>query len=65
MKVDERLDDYLLPETIRLQPATIDRVLREADPLIESIAKTVIDREPRDIVMTGCGDSLFSSMAAA
>ncbi|HUQ79184.1 MAG TPA: SIS domain-containing protein [Patescibacteria group bacterium] len=58
------LDDYFVPGEIRLQPAVIRRVLEVVDPLLEPIARAVVGRDIRDIVMTGCGDSLFSAMAA-
>ena len=57
--------DYLVPGEIRLQPEVIRRVLTIVDPLLEPIAADVVRRDIRDIVMTGCGDSLFSAMAAA
>lgn len=57
--------EYLVPGEIRLQPEVIRRVLSIVDPLLEPIAADVVRRDIRDIVMTGCGDSLFSAMAAA
>ena len=60
-----RLDDYLVPGEIRHQPAVIRAVLRDVDPLLAPIAARIVEDRIRDIVMTGCGDSLFSAMAAA
>jgi glucosamine--fructose-6-phosphate aminotransferase (isomerizing) len=60
-----RLDDYLLPQEIPLQPGVIRRVLAVVDPLLETVGHDVVRREIRDIVMTGCGDSLFSAIAAS
>ena len=57
--------DYLVPGEIRLQPHVIRRVLEIVDPLLEPIARDIVQRDIQDIVMTGCGDSLFSAMAAA
>lgn len=57
--------DYLVPGEIRLQSGVIRRVLTIVDPLLAPIAADVVRRDTRDIVMTGCGDSLFSAMAAA
>lgn len=59
------LDDYFVPGEIRLQPAVVRRVLEIVDPLLDPIARDVVGRDIREIVMTGCGDSLFSAMGAA
>nr|MBA3307129.1 SIS domain-containing protein [Chloroflexota bacterium] len=56
---------YLLPGELALQPEVIRRVLTEVDPLVPAVAAAVVEGGIRDIVMTGCGDSLFSAMAAS
>ena len=65
MITESQLDNYYLPGEIRLQPSVIRRVLEVVDPIAESIASHVELQDVRDVVMTGCGDSLFSAMAAA
>lgn len=62
---DIDLDAYLVPAEIGLQPDVIRRVLQQVDPLTGPIAREAVAAGIRDIVMTGCGDSLFSAMAAA
>lgn len=56
---------YVLPAELALQPEVIRRVLSDVDPLVPAIADAIVDGGIRDIVMTGCGDSLFSAMAAS
>lgn len=64
--IDERaLEGLYVPSEIRLQPDVIRRVVEVVDPLVEPVARDIVDGGLRDIVMTGCGDSLFSAMAAA
>jgi glucosamine--fructose-6-phosphate aminotransferase (isomerizing) len=65
MDNDSRLEDWHLPGEIGLQPSVIRRVLDIVDPIAESIARELASRQIRDIVMTGCGDSLFAAMGAA
>lgn len=65
MTDDSALRRLFVPAEIRLQPAVIRRVLEVVDPLVEPVARDVVESGIRDIVMTGCGDSLFSAMAAA
>jgi glucosamine--fructose-6-phosphate aminotransferase (isomerizing) len=57
--------DSFLPGEIRLQPTVIRLMLEVLDPLTESIARDLGRRQIREVVMTGCGDSLFSAMGAA
>ena len=56
---------YILPGELALQPEVIRRVLSDVDPLVPAIAEAIVQGGIRDIVMTGCGDSLFSAMAAS
>ncbi len=56
---------HILPDELALQPEVIRRVLTDVDPLMPAIAGTIVESGVRDIVMTGCGDSLFSAMAAS
>lgn len=56
---------YLVPGEIRQQPAVVRRVLEVVDPLLGPVGRDIVGRGIREIVMTGCGDSLFSAMAAA
>src|SRR5947209_8453158 len=65
MTGDGALHDSFLPGEIRLQPTVIRRVLEVVDPLSDFVARDLVGREIREVVMTGCGDSLFSAMSAA
>lgn len=56
---------YILPGELALQPEVIRRVLTDVDPLVPAIASAIVEAGIRDIIMTGCGDSLFSAMAAS
>lgn len=55
----------LLPREVGLQPEVMRNVISEVDPLLPAISKAIVEAGIRDIVMTGCGDSLFSAMAAS
>ncbi len=65
MTTDTATAPYILPGEMALQPEVIRRVLSDVDPLVPAIAEAVVEGGIRDIVMTGCGDSLFSAMAAS
>lgn len=56
---------HILPQELALQPEVIRNVLLEVDPLLPEISSEMVGGAIRDIVMTGCGDSLFSAMAAS
>lgn len=56
---------HLLPGEVALQPDVIRSVLSEVEPLLPAISEAILDGGIRDVVMTGCGDSLFSAMAAS
>lgn len=65
MGTDRAAAPYILPGELALQPEVIRRVLSDVDPLVPAIAEAIVQGGIRDIVMTGCGDSLFSAMAAS
>lgn len=52
-----------LPGEILAQGEVVRRV-REIEPQIAEVAAEIHRRGVRDVVMTGCGDSLFAAMAA-
>lgn len=52
-----------LPGEILAQGDVVRRVA-EIEPLIAEVAAEIHRRGVRDVVMTGCGDSLFAAMAA-
>lgn len=65
MTTDTATAPYILPRELALQPEVIRRVLSDVDPLVPAIAEAIVENGIRDIIMTGCGDSLFSAMAAS
>lgn len=56
-------DGPFLPGEILAQGDVVRRVI-ELDPRIAEVAAAIHRRGVRDVVMTGCGDSLFAAMAA-
>ncbi|MEO5985743.1 MAG: SIS domain-containing protein [Candidatus Limnocylindria bacterium] len=56
-------DGPFLPDEILAQGDVVRRVA-EIEPQIAEVAEEVYRRGVRDVVMTGCGDSLFAAMAA-
>jgi glucosamine--fructose-6-phosphate aminotransferase (isomerizing) len=52
-----------LPAEILQQGSVVERVLA-MEPQIATVAAAIHARGIRDVIMTGCGDSLFAAMAA-
>jgi len=59
------MTSFYLPAEIELQPTVVRRVLSDADPVVGALADSLSTANIGEIVMTGCGDSLFAAMAAS
>ncbi|MGH2443081.1 MAG: SIS domain-containing protein [Chloroflexota bacterium] len=57
-------ESSLLAKEVPGQGAVLEQVLTQRAPEVEEVVRQCLSREPRDWVVTGCGDSLFAGMCA-